>query len=40
MYPISAVTGKGVEGLKFAIADKLDEIREHAGAAAAESQDV
>ena len=40
LYPISAVTGKGVEGLKFAIADKLDEIREHAGAAAAESQDV
>jgi GTP-binding protein len=28
LYPISAVTGKGIEELKFAMADKLDEIRE------------
>jgi GTP-binding protein len=26
MYPISAVSGKGIEELKFAMADKLDEI--------------
>jgi GTPase len=28
LYSISAVTGKGIEELKFAMADKLDEIRE------------
>jgi GTP-binding protein len=28
LLPISAVTGEGIEDLKFAMADKLDEIRE------------
>ncbi len=28
LFPISAVTGKGIEDLKFAMAAKLDEIRE------------
>jgi GTP-binding protein len=36
LYPISAVTGKGIEELKFAMADKLDEIRK---AAPVESED-
>jgi GTP-binding protein len=30
LYPISAVTGQGIDELKFAMADKLDEIRERA----------
>jgi GTPase len=28
LYPISAVTGKGIDELKYAMAEKLDEIRE------------
>ncbi len=28
LYPISAVTGKGIDDLKYAIAEKLEEIRE------------
>lgn len=34
LFPISAVTGKGIDDLKYAMADKLDEIRA-AGAALA-----
>jgi GTP-binding protein len=37
LYPISAVTGKGIEELKFAMAGKLDEIRERTEVAAGES---
>src|SRR5208337_1949089 len=33
-FPISAVTGKGIEELKYAMADKLDEIRALAAASA------
>src|SRR5450432_4418950 len=36
LYPISAVTGKGIEELKFAMAGKLDEIRERAQVLAAD----
>jgi len=35
-FPISAVTGKGIDDLKYAMADKLDEIRA-AEAASAET---
>jgi GTP-binding protein len=27
LFPVSAVTGKGIEELKFAMADKVDEAR-------------
>jgi GTP-binding protein len=27
LYPISAVTGEGVEKLKYAIAEKVEEVR-------------
>jgi GTP-binding protein len=27
LYPISAVTGKGVDDLKYAIAEKVEELR-------------
>ena len=27
LYPISAVTGKGIDDLKYAIAEKLEEIK-------------
>jgi GTPase len=37
LYPISAVTGKGIDELKFAMAGKLDEIRERTEVAAGES---
>jgi GTP-binding protein len=30
LFPISAVTGEGVEKLKYAIADKVEEIRRSA----------
>jgi GTP-binding protein len=36
VFPISAVTGKGIDDLKYALADKLDEIRA-ADAASAET---
>src|SRR5450432_2476348 len=36
LYPISAVTGKGIDELKFAMAGKLDEIRERAQVLAAD----
>jgi len=32
LFPISAVTGKGVEDLKYAMAEKVEEIRAHAAA--------
>ena len=36
LYPISAVTGKGIEELKFAMAHKLDELRAQSSVLAAE----
>jgi GTPase len=33
LYPISAVTGKGIEDLKYAIAERVDEIRQADAAA-------
>ena len=38
LYPISAVTGKGLDELKFAMAEKLDEIRESAELVAGDSE--
>jgi GTP-binding protein len=35
LFPISAVTGKGIDDLKYAMADKLDEIRAVQASAAA-----
>src|SRR5437868_5319285 len=37
LFPISAVTGKGIDELKYAIADKVEEIRLHASAEPAEA---
>ena len=31
LFPISAVTGKGIDGLKYAIAEKLDEVKASIG---------
>jgi GTP-binding protein len=33
MYPISAVTGKGIEELKFALADRLADLKKQMAAA-------
>jgi GTP-binding protein len=30
LFPISAVTGAGIEKLKYAMADKVEEVRAHA----------
>jgi GTP-binding protein len=38
LYPISAVTGKGIDELKYAMAEKLDEIRESAELVAGDSE--
>ena len=40
LFPISAVTGKGIEVLKYAIAEKVEQIRREAVAAAQEAQNA
>jgi GTPase len=37
LLPISAVTGKGIDELKYAMAERLEEIRLHASAEAADA---
>jgi GTP-binding protein len=37
LYPISAVTGKGIDELKYAMAEKIDEIRGRVEALAPDS---
>ena len=33
LFPVSAVTGKGIEELKYAMADKVEEVRLQAAGA-------
>jgi len=40
LFPISAVTGKGIDELKYAIAEKVEQIRREAVAAAQEAQNA
>jgi len=39
LYPISAVTGKGIEELKWAMAEKVEELRREEPKMAANSSD-
>jgi GTPase len=38
LYPVSAVTGKGIEDLKYAIAERVEEIRQHLQSEAVEKE--
>ena len=40
LFPISAVTGKGIEELKFAMADKVDEARSQVSAGELQDKDL